>query len=412
MPLTHSRSRRRLFWRQVRLTRSWEEAAAAAGVSLNTAKRWRREGGGMPTLSLAEPSRELALVDREAVFYGLSEGWSFAEIGRQIGRATSTITRELDINRLDRRRPRAEPKGRETLRRGPKRERINYSPSVAQARSDARKARPKVSKLAANPALRKVVQAKLKQRHSPEQIAGRLRRDFPDNPEMWVSHETIYQALFVQGKGALTRELTQYLRTGRSLRKPRRRQPHPGPRSGGASISQRPPEAADRALPGHWEGDLIIGEGTRSAIATVVERRSRYTLLGHLPGGHTANEVANALVAALTALPNQIKAHTLTWDQGCEMAAHRQIAIDADVQVFFCDPASPWQRPTNENTNGLLRQYFTKGSDLSVHPASHLAAVAAELNDRPRKCLDYRTPAEVFYELLSTPPTIGVAPTP
>lgn len=365
----------------------------------------------MATLSLTEPSRELTLVDREAIFVGLNDGLSFTEIGEQIGRATTTVTRELDRNRLDPRRPRAEPRGRETLRRGPKRQRLNYSPSVAQTRTDARKSRPKESKLAANPELRKQVQARLKKRHSPEQIAGRLRRDFPDNPRMWVSHETIYQALYVQGKGALARELTRCLRTGRSVRKPRRPKPGTMPRSGGASISQRPAEAADRALPGHFEGDLIIGAGTRSAIATVVERRSRYTLLGHLPGGHTADEVADALVAALTVLPAQIKAHTLTWDQGCEMAAHRRIAIDADVQVFFCDPASPWQRPTNENTNGLLRQYFAKGSDLSIHTAAHLAEVAAELNDRPRKCLDYRTPAEVFYELVSTPPTIGVAPT-
>ena len=195
------------------------------------------------------------------------------------------------------------------------------------------------------------------------------------------------------------------------MRKPRRQQPNT-PRNGGTPISERPPEAADRALPGHYEGDLIIGAGGRSAIATVVERRSRFTLLGHLPGGHSADQVATSLIATLRQLPDQLVAQTLTWDQGCELARHRQIAIDADVQIFFCDPASPWQRPTNENTNGLLRQYFPKGTDLALHAAEHLATVAAELNDRPRKSLGYRTPTEVFYELLSTSPTNGVATIP
>ena len=412
MPHPPSRSRQRLFWRVVRSRAPLKEAAAAVGMSVVSAERWLRQCGGMPPLSLAEPSRELALADREGIFVGLAQGLSYAAIARELGRPTSTVTRELDLNRLDPDHRRAEPIGREAPRVGRKTSRLNYSPSIAQARCDARKARPKVSKLAANPRLREEVQARLGRKHSPEQIAGRLRVDFPDDPEMQVSHETIYQALYVQGRGALNRELTRCLRTGRQLRKPRRPATNPAPRHGGVSISQRPSEAADRALPGHYEGDLIIGAGTRSAIATVVERRSRFTLLGHLPAGHTAAEVADALAASLQQLPEQLKAHTLTWDQGSEMAKHGDLAIATGIKIFFCDPASPWQRPTNENTNGLLRQYFPKGTDLSIHDAHHLAEVAAELNDRPRKCLDFQTPAEVFYELISTPPTTGVATTP
>jgi IS30 family transposase len=354
MPWSASRSCRRWFWRRVRAGDSWAAAAASAGVSLATMLRWRREGGGMPPLSLTEPSRELTITEREGILAGLSQGLSYAAIGRELGRSTSTITRELNVNRLVPDRPRAEPNGRERPRTGRPRRQLNYSPSIAQARADARKSRPKTSKLTVNPALREQVQTRLGQRHSPEQIAGRLRLDFPNDPEMWVSHETIYQSLYVQGKGALHQELTRCLRTGRALRQPRRRQPTPTPRNGGVSISERPPEAADRALPGHFEGDLIIGAGTRSAIATVVERRSRFTLLGHLPGGHTAENVADALVASLQALPDQLKAHTLTWDQGCEMARHAHIAFTTGVQVFFCDPASPWQRPSNENTVSLV----------------------------------------------------------
>ena len=406
-----SRARQRVFWRSIRAEGSVVAASAAAGVSSRSGRIWLVKAGGMPPLQLDEPCRELTFIDRELIFQGLFQGWSYAEIGRQLGRPTSTVTRELQVNRLRPELGRAEPVGREKDRVGRPATRLNYSPSIAQARSDERRARPQQTKLAGNARLREEVQTRLSSKHSPEEIAGRLRRDFPDDPTMWVSHETIYRALYVQGRGALRQELTRCLRTGRSVRKPRRRGPPPPPLAGGVSISQRPPEAADRAVPGHFEGDLIIGAGTRSAIATVVERRSRFTLLGHLPGGHTAEEVSQALIVSLHQLPDQVRAHTLTWDRGTEMAQHHAMTIATGAKVFFCDPASPWQRPTNENTNGLLRQYFPKGTDLSVHPAEHLAFVAAELNDRPRKCLGFRTPAEVFYEILTTPPTTSVATT-
>jgi IS30 family transposase len=256
-----SRSCQRDFWRLVRRGVPWRQAAAPVGMSLKTAQWWFGKAGGMPPLSLAEPSRELSLSDRELIFEGLKDGLSYAAIGRDLGRPTSTVTRELDLHRKDPRRPRAEPKGRETPRPGFKRQRLNYSPSVAQTRADAAKARPKTGKLAANPRLHGEVQARLKQNHSPEQISARLAIDFPDDPEMRVSHETIYRALYVQGKGALNRELTRHLRTGRALRKPRRQ---PGQQlhriKDMVSISDRPPEIEDRAVPGHWEGDLVRHE--------------------------------------------------------------------------------------------------------------------------------------------------------
>jgi IS30 family transposase len=251
-----SRSRQREFWRLVRAGVPWRQAAAPVGMSLKTAQCWFGKAGGMPPLSLVEPSRELSLSDRELIFERLQEGLSYAAIARELGRPTSTVTRELDLHRRDERRPRAEPKGRETPRPGVKRQRLNYSPSVAQARADAAKARPKTAKLAANPRLRAEVQARLKQNHSPEQISARLAIDFPDDPEMRVSHETIYRSLYVQGRGALNRELTRHLRTGRALRKPRRQPGQRLPRlrlKDMVSISQRPPEVEDRAVPGHWE---------------------------------------------------------------------------------------------------------------------------------------------------------------
>lgn len=398
------RSTRRLFWRAIRTGLNPGEASSSIGLSVVVGWRWFRKAGGVPPMPLTlptTPSRYLALNDRIAIFSGLLLGNSYAEIARQVGRSTSTITRELDRHKLDPVRPKARPMplGRDGKRRIPKK--FNYSPTIAEARAEAERQRPKTGKLASCPRLRTEVQNRLKKRHSPQQIAGRLRADFPDDPEMRVSHETIYRSLYIQGKGALARELTSCLRTGRNLRKPRKPHAEARPRCGGVSISQRPPEAADRAVPGHWEGDLIIGACGRSAIGTIVERRSRFTLLAHLPDNHTAAAVASAVTTQLTQLPDQVKAHTLTWDQGIEMAHHSKIAIDADVQIFFCDPASPWQRPTNENHNGLLRQYFPKGTDLAVHGAEYLAFVADELNDRPRRVLGYRTPREVFYEQLS-----------
>ncbi|MET0522391.1 MAG: IS30 family transposase [Jiangellaceae bacterium] len=364
----------------------------------------------MPPLSLAEPSWELSLGDRELIFEGLNDGLSYAAIARQLGRPTSTVTRELDLHRKDPRRPRAEPKGRETPRPGTKRQRLNYSPSVAQFRADAAKARPKTAKLAANPRLRKEVVAKLKQNHSPEQISARLVIDFPDDPEMRVSPETIYQSLYIQGRGALKRELTRHLRTGRVLRKPRRK---PGQRlqriKDMVSISDRPPEVEDRAVPGHWEGDLIVGKDSKSAIGTLVERKTGFVMLLHLPEDHGAVAVQRAMINKMSELP-EILRQTLTWDQGIEMANHAQIAAATDLNIFFCDPHSPWQRGSNENTNGLLRQYFPKSTDLSVWGAGYLDYVAAELNNRPRKRLGWKTPAEALDELLSEstdPPSVA-----
>jgi IS30 family transposase len=234
----------------------------------------------------------------------------------------------------------------------------------------------------------------------------RLAEEFPDRPEMRVSHETIYQSLYVQGRGALRRELAACLRTGRALRKPRRMTSGRRERGGRipdmVTISQRPAEAADRAVPGHWEGDLIIGKDGGSAIGTLVERSTRYCLLLHLPGGKDAISVRDAMITTIQTLPTHLR-RSLTWDQGTEMARHTDITLATGLDIYFCDPHAPWQRGSNENTNGLLRQYFPKGTDLSIHDADHLAAVAAELNGRPRKTLGWRTPAEKLHQLLSTP---------
>ena len=235
--------------------------------------------------------------------------------------------------------------------------------------------------------LRKHVEHDLEKRYSPEQIAGRLRLAFPDDPEMWVSTETIYQSLYVQSRGALRRDLARCLRTGRAMRRPSRK---PGQRKNRIpnmiNISERPPEVEDRAVPGHWEGDLIIGKRNLTAIGTLVERTTGYTMLVHLPDGYKPEQVRDALAAKISTLPEALRA-SLTWDQGPEMRDWKTVRVDADIDIYFCDPHSPWQRATNENTNGLLRQYFPKGSDLAVHSAADLDWVAAELNDRPRKRL-------------------------
>jgi transposase, IS30 family len=246
------------------------------------------------------------------------------------------------------------------------------------------------------------VQTDLQQRWSPQQISRRLRAEFPDRPEMQVSHETIYQSLFVQGRGALRRELTACLRTGRAVRRPRGSRERRARITDMVLISERPAEVEDRAVPGHWEGDLLLGKNNRSAIGTLVERRTRYALLLHLPDGHSAEAVQQAMLAKMATLPVQLW-RSLTWDQGTEMAAHRKITLAVGMPIYFCDPASPWQRGTNENTNGLLRQYFPKGTDLSVHTAEDLDRVEVELNGRPRMTLEWRTPAEALNELLSNP---------
>ncbi|MEV6609585.1 IS30 family transposase, partial [Kutzneria sp. NPDC051319] len=266
----------------------------------------------------------------------------------------------------------------------------------------ARRPRPKPSKIAANPGLRQAVQDGLDLRWSPEQIVRRLRRDFPDQPGMHVTHETIYQALYVQGRGELRRELAVALRTGRALRRPRRQAQQRTPRMATAMvmISERPAEAADRNVPGHWEGDLIIGKDNKSAIGTLVERATRYVMLVHLPTGRTPDKVRDALIDTISGLPVHLR-RSLTWDQGSEMHLHHQFSLATDMPVYFCDPHSPWQRGSNENTNGLLRQYFPKGTDLSVHSREHLDAVAVQLNGRPRKTLGWDTPAERLAKLLA-----------
>ena len=403
-----SRAVRRRFWLLIRAGVPPTLAGVGIGVSRSTGTRWFAEAGGMPSLSLvpALPGRHLSLADREAILAGLAAGDSYAAIGCSIGRSTSTVIRELEVNRHDARRPRAAPAGRRVGVRGPLPDQLNYSPVLAQQRFEQRLARRSSSKLAVNPRLHAEVTAKLTSKHSPEQVSQRLRTDFPDDPEMWVSHETIYRSLYVQGKGELKRELTRCLRTGRAVRKPRRsgqRQPRiPNM----VSISERPAEAEDRALPGHWKGDLILGKNSRSAIGTLVERTTRFTVLLHLPGDHTAVTVRDAMITAMSRIP-QLLRKTLTWDQGPEMAEHLKIADALDLDIYFCDPASPWQRGSNENTNGLLRQYFPKGTDLSGYHPDYLAFVAAELNDRPRKTLGWKTPAEAFLDLLSNPPIVA-----
>jgi transposase, IS30 family len=423
---------RQRFWAAIARGLSSEDAAAQAGVSAAVGVRWFREGGGMPTVTLAAPSgRYLSFAEREEIAILRACGARVREIARQLGRSPSTISRELRRNAA--------------TRSGG----FEYRATTAQWHADLRARRPKPAKLAVNTALRGYVQDRLSgtvqrpdgiavggpevkwigRRHgrrtdrrwarswSPEQISNRLRLDFPDDESMRVSHEAIYQSLYVQGRGALRRELTACLRTGRALRVPRARVRGRGKSfvTDEVMISQRPAEAPDRAVPGHWEGDLILGLGS-SAIGTLVERSSRFTMLLHLPPmvgrdgprvkngpaltGHGAEAVRDAIAGAITTLPEQLR-RSLTWDQGTEMAQHAQLRIHTGLPVYFCDPQSPWQRGTNENTNGLLRQYFPKGTDLARHSADDLAAVAATLNTRPRKTLGWRTPDEVLNEYLA-----------
>jgi transposase, IS30 family len=395
----------RRFWLLIRQGLSAQEAALAVGVSKRTGALWFAQAGGMPPLQLVPDvlGRHLSAADREAIHTGLMAGCCYAAIARSIGRPTSTVTRELEANRLNPSRPRAVPLGERTGARGPVPGSPNYSPLAAQRRFESRLLRPKTSKLADNDRLKEQVEARLKQNHSPEQIRARLVIDFPDDPEMRVSHETIYRALYVQGRGALNRELTRHLRTGRALRKPRRQSGQRLHRiKDMVSISERPPEVEDRAVPGHWEGDLITGEQNQSAIGTLVERKTGFVLLLHLPEDHGAAAVQQAMIAKMSELPKILR-QTLTWDQGREMANHAEIAAATDLDIYFCDPHSPWQRGSNENTNGLLRQYFPKGTDLSRWGAGYLDYVAAELNNRPRKRLGWKTPAEALDELLSNP---------
>jgi IS30 family transposase len=442
-PPVARREDRQRFWAAIAKGLTSEDAGIAAGVSPVVGTRWFRESGGMPSVTQSPLSvRYLSFVEREEIALLRARGYGVRAIARRLDRSPSTISRELRRN---------------AATRGGA---LDYRALTAQWHADRRARRPKAAKLAVNDALRQYVQDRLAgavtkvdgmplagpdvrwigRRHgrrqdrrwaaswSPEQIAHRLQLDFPDDPSMRISHEAIYQALFVQGRGALRRELTACLRTGRALRVPRARtRAHAkGFISDEVLIRERPAEADDRAVPGHWEGDLIIGLDS-SAIGTLVERTTRFTMLLHLPrmddhggprvkngpplAGHGAEAVRDAIASTIATLPEQLR-RSLTWDQGVELAQHAQLRIDTGLHVYFCDPHSPWQRGTNENTNGLLRQYFPKGTDLSRHSADDLAAVAATLNGRPRKTLGWKTPAETLDDLLcSSQPNLGTVAT-
>jgi IS30 family transposase len=350
----------------------------------------------------------LTLHDRHRIAVGLTLGMSIREIAVMIGRPHSTVQRELDRNRSLRHPVKYRSRARDRRGRLINRGTAKYDAQLAHNRAELRARRPKTSKLAGNDRLRDHVQEQLGKNFSPEQIQNRLVLDFPDDPEMRVSHETIYRALYVQSKGALNRDLTACLRTGRALRKPRRhaareaaaRGEHRIP--GKLMIAERPDEVDERIIPGHWEGDLITGTENKSAIGTLVERTTGFVILLHLPHDHGALAVQEAMIHKMAQLP-QILLRTLTWDQGIEMRNHAQITAATGLDIYFCDPHSPWQRGTNENTNGLLRQYFPKATDLSGYHPDYLDYVAAQLNNRPRKRHTWRTPAEKLDQLLSDP---------
>jgi IS30 family transposase len=429
------------FWEAIARGVMTEDAAVEAGVSSPVAFRWFRHAGGVnPCLPSNVSGRYLSFSEREDIALSRARGVGVREIARWLGRSPSTISRELRRNASTR-----------TWR-------LEYKASIAQWHAERRARRPRVAKLATNERLRDYVQDRLSgvvrtpdgravgpegpewkgrnkphrgdrrwvQGWSPEQIARRVRVDFPDDESMRISHEAIYQALYIQGRGALRRELAACLRTGRALRVPRsraRQKPwaHVTPE---VMISERPAEVEDRAVPGHWEGDLLIGL-QRSAIGTLVERTTRFTMLIHLPredgygviprtkngpalAGYGAVTMKNALAATMTTLPTQLR-RSLTWDRGKELSAHAAFKVETGIPVYFADPQSPWQRGTNENTNGLLRQYFPKGTDLSRWSAEEIEAVAATLNSRPRKTLGWKTPAEALDELLVSDQQGGVA---
>jgi IS30 family transposase len=371
---------REIFWQAWSAGAVVAVAAERAGVSRQGAWRWVVERGGVrPRRPVSPTGRFLSLAEREEIAAGVAAKLALRQIARQLGRSPSTISREIARNELAR--------GR-------------YRAVAADRAAQVRRCRPKPARLAVNGELREMVQAGLTRKWSPEQISRMLRREFANRPEMHVSPETIYQSLYVQGRGALRRELATCLRTGRAIRRPKRRaDERRGRIQGMVMISERPAEVGDRAVPGHWEGDLIIGKNGASAIGTLVERSTRYCLLLHLPTGHDAESVAAAMLDQMSRLPTHLR-RSLTWDQGHEMARHAAISTALDMPIYFCNPHSPWLRGSNENTNGLLRQYFPKGTDLSAHDREHLDFVAAELNDRPRKTLDWDTPAERLNELL------------
>lgn len=361
--------------RRIRAGETFEATAAAVGCSTKSIQRFLALTGGIKRRAKERSPLRLSLGEREEISLGLTSGESLRSIGRRLRRAPSTISREVAWSGA---------RGR-------------YRAWRADSEAIERARRPKPAKLALDWRLRCEVARGLRARWSPQQIAARLIRDYPDDPAMRVSHETIYRTLFIQARGALRKELTACLRTGRAQRRPQLRieQSGAGRLRNMVLISDRPPEVEDRAVPGHWEGDLIIGQGGRSAIGTLVERSSRYVVLVRLPHGRRAEDVRVALTREVSKLPAELR-RTLTWDQGKEMADHVRFSTDTEMQVYFCDPHSPWQRGSNENTNGLLRQYFPSKDDLSVHTAAHLRAVARELNNRPRQTLNWMKPSEVF----------------
>lgn len=357
------------------------DIAAALRRHPRTVLRLIREEGGVPPLRVRRSALRLALAEREEISRGLLAGQSLRAIAARLDRAPSTVSREVAANG-----------GRPA-----------YRAWSAERMAVHRGRRPRRAKLAASGQLRTVVEELLAQRWSPTQIAARLRHDRPNQPEMWVSHETIYRSLFVQGRGALRSELTRCLRTGRAHRRHRGwgQSESRGQIADMVLISDRPAEIEDRAVPGHWEGDLLIGRGQKSAIGTLVERRTRYLMLFSLPHGRSAAAVRDAVARRIVTLPAELR-RSLTWDRGKEMAEHVAFTVDTGVQVYFCDPHSPWQRGSNENTNGLLRQYFPRGTDLSVHDQDHLDAVARELNGRPRQTLGWLKPSEAFAEVVAS----------
>ena len=363
---------------------SIRQASAAVDVGSTTGARWVDSRAGVVRRSPGwEPGgRALTLADREEITIGRELHESYRQIGARIGRDASVVYREVDRN---------------SNRDG------SYRAVSAHRRAWERSLRPKVAKLVGGGELRDYVVAELILGWSPQQISARLVVDFPDRPEMRVSHETIYQAVYVQAKGELKKEVTQALRSGRTVRKAHGRIPTSGARHlpDKVMISDRPAEVEDRGVPGHWEGDLIMGARNGSAIGTLVERTTRHVLLLHLP--HTRNLVGvrDAMIAAIQTLP-QVMRRSLTWDQGIEMGLHAEITLATDVDIYFCDPHSPWQRGTNENTNGLLRQCFPKGTDLSVHGPDELRRVQDLLNGRPRQTLGWNTPTEAFNELVAS----------
>ena len=353
---------------------TFEVAAAAVGCSTKSIQRFMAFTGGLKPRR-QRSARRLSVSDREELSRGLVAGDSLRRIAGRLGRAPSTISREVAWSGS----------------------RGEYRAWRAEEAALDRGRRPKRAKLTMNARLRREVERKLEALWSPQQVSRSLVVDHPGDLEMRVSHETIYKSLFVQARGALRKELTVCLRTGRAQRRPHMRTAYSGAGrlQNMVLISERPAEAADRAVPGHWEGDLIIGKGGRSALGTLVERSTRFVMLLHLPHGRTAEDVRVALTRKISKLPVELR-RSLTWDQGKEMAEHVRFSMDSKMDVFFCDPHSPWQRGSNENTNGLLRQYFPKNTDLSVHSAAHLNAVARQLNNRPRQTLNWMKPSEVF----------------